>query len=93
MKQVIEHLLEGLNLEETLTDDKMCRMIRFLLALEDETFQLYIHLMNSTDNSRISTVFKDIAEMRMIKMAATDKIAVQSLDSLPCRLMERTDAD
>jgi len=69
MKQVIEHLLEGLNLEETLTDDKMCRMIRFLLALEDETFQLYIHLMNSTDNSRISTVFKDITEERRFQVS------------------------
>lgn len=64
MKQIIDHLVEGLNLEENLTDDEMSRMIRFLLALEDETFQLYIHLINSTDNSKISTVFKDIAEER-----------------------------
>lgn len=69
MKQVIDHLLEGLNLEETLTDDEMCRMIRFLLALEDETFQLYIHLMNSTDNSTISTVFKDITEERRFQVS------------------------
>ena len=62
MKQIIDHLLEGLNLEGYLTDDEMSRMIRFLLALEDETFQLYTHLMNSNDNPKINTVFKDITD-------------------------------
>jgi rubrerythrin len=69
MKQIIDHLLEGLNLEKNLTDDEMSRMIRFLLALEDETFQLYIHLMNSTDNPKISTVFQDIAEERRFQVS------------------------
>lgn len=61
MKQIIDHLLEGLNLEGDLTDEEMSRMIRFLIALEDEAFQLYIHLMNSTDNQRVNAVFKEIA--------------------------------
>lgn len=69
MKQVIDHLLEGLNLEENLTNEEMGRMIRFLLALEDETFQLYIHLMNSTDNPKISTVFKEITEERRFQVS------------------------
>ena len=64
MKQIIDHLLEGLNLEDNLTDEEMSRMIRFLITLEDETFQLYTHLINSTDNQKVNAVFKGIADKK-----------------------------
>jgi hypothetical protein len=56
MQQFIDHLLEGLNLGEKLSDEEMSRMIRFVLAFEEEAFQLYMHLMTSTDNCKISAV-------------------------------------
>ena len=68
MKQIIDHLLEGMNLEENLTDDEMSRMIRFLLALEDETFQLYTYLMNSSNNPKVNAVFKTITDERRFQV-------------------------
>jgi rubrerythrin len=69
MKEFVGHLLEDLNLEEKLTDEEMGRVIRFMLAFEDEAFQLYTHMMLSTDNSRISAVFKDIADEKRFQIA------------------------
>lgn len=61
MQQQID-LLEGLDLEKKLTDKEMSRVVRFMLAFEDEAFQLYTHLMTSTDNGKVSAVFKEIAD-------------------------------
>ena len=57
-------LLEDLDFETKLTDEDMNRVIRFMLAFEDEAYQLYTHLMTSTDNPGIIAVFKDIADER-----------------------------
>jgi len=62
MKKFVDHLLEGVDFAKKLTDEEMSRVIRFILAFEDEAFQLYMHLMTSTDNDKISAVFKDIAD-------------------------------
>ena len=62
MQQVIDHLLEGLDLEGKLTDEEMNRMIRFVLTFEEEAFQLYMHLMISTDNCSVSNVFKQLSD-------------------------------
>jgi rubrerythrin len=69
MQQFIDHLLEGLNLGEKLSDEEMSRMIRFVLAFEEEAFQLYMHLMTSTDNCKISAVFKDLADEKRFQLA------------------------
>ncbi|MEJ2728250.1 MAG: rubrerythrin [Deltaproteobacteria bacterium] len=62
MQEFIDHLLEGLDLERKLTDEEMTRVIRFMLAFEEEAFQLYTHLMSSTDNGKVRAVFKEIAD-------------------------------
>ena len=67
MQDVVD-FLEDLDLEASLTDKDMKRVIRFMLAFEDEAYRLYAHLMTSTDNSRISAVFKDIAEERRFQV-------------------------
>ena len=69
MQQFIDHLLEGLDLEGKLTDEEMNRMIRFVLTFEEEAFQLYTHLMTSTDNWKISTVFKQLADEKRFQVA------------------------
>jgi rubrerythrin len=60
--------LEDINFEQTLTDEEMRRVIRFLLAFEEETFQLYTRLLVSTDNARVESIFKDIADERRFQI-------------------------
>jgi rubrerythrin len=62
-------LLEDLNFEDILTDKEMKRVIRFMLAFEDEAFWLYLHLMTSTENIKISTVFKEIADEKRFQVS------------------------
>jgi rubrerythrin len=69
MQEFIDHLLEGLDLDRKLTDEEMSRMIRFVLAFEEEAFQLYTHLMTSTDNCKISAVFKHLADEKRFQVA------------------------
>jgi rubrerythrin len=61
-QQFIDHLLEDLDFEEKLNDEEMSRVIRFILAFEDEAFHLYTHLISSTDNQTIKAVFKEISD-------------------------------
>ncbi|MGD8304986.1 MAG: hypothetical protein PVI55_21390 [Desulfobacterales bacterium] len=68
MKDFIDHLLEGVDLEGKLTDEEMGRVIRFILAFEDEASRLYAHIMTSTDNHRIRAVFKEIADEKRFQV-------------------------
>jgi len=69
MQEFIDHLLEGLDLDGKLTDEEMSRMIRFVLAFEEEASRLYMHLMTSTDNCKISGVFKRLADEKRYQVA------------------------
>jgi rubrerythrin len=69
MQEFIDHLLEGLDLDSKLTDEEMSRMIRFVLAFEEEAFQLYMHLMTSTDNCKIGAVLEHLAEEKRFHLA------------------------
>jgi hypothetical protein len=69
MQQFSDHLLEGLDFGGNLTDKEMNRMIRFVLTFEEEAFQLYMHLMTSTDNWKISAVFKQLADEKRLQVA------------------------
>jgi rubrerythrin len=67
-QQFIDHLLEDLDFAEKLTDEEMSRVIRFMLAFEDEAFQFYTHLISSTDDGKIRAVFKEIADDKQFQI-------------------------
>lgn len=73
MKEVID-LLEDLDLRKKLSDEEMVRVIRFMLAFENEAFQLYMHLMTNTDNLKVSTLFKDIADEKRFQVTHLIKL-------------------
>ena len=67
-QQFIDHLLEDLDFEEKLTDTEMSRVIRFMLAFEDEAFQLYTQLISCTYNYPLKAVFKEIADDKQFQV-------------------------
>ena len=68
MQEFID-LLEDLDLENKLTEAEMARVIRFILAFEDEAFRLYQHIMTSTDNQSVRSIFKDIADEKRFQVS------------------------
>ena len=52
----------GLTNDRKLTDAKLIRAIRFMVAAEYEATQLYMQLAESTDNKLAIEILKDIAD-------------------------------
>lgn len=52
----------GLAHGKKLTDAELVRAIRFMVAAEYEAVQLYMQLIESTDNALAISVLKDIAD-------------------------------
>ena len=52
----------GLANERKLTNEKLVRAIRFMVAAEYEAVQMYVQLAESTDNKFAMAVLKDIAD-------------------------------
>ncbi len=52
----------GLATDRKLTDEELIRAIRFMIAAEYEAIQLYMQLVESTDNKLAIKVLKDIAD-------------------------------
>jgi rubrerythrin len=77
MKEFVDDLLEDLDLEKKLTDEEMVRVIRFMLAFEEEAFQLYTHLMTSSDNVKIRAVFKEVADDKRFQVAQLIRLLSQ----------------
>jgi rubrerythrin len=48
--------------DRKLTDEELIRAIRFMVAAEYEAIQLYMQLVESTDNKLAIKVLKDIAD-------------------------------
>jgi rubrerythrin len=52
----------GLACDRKLTDAELIRAIRFMIAAEYEAIQLYMQLVESTDNQLAKAVLKDVAD-------------------------------
>ena len=72
----------GLAKERKLTHEELIRAIRFMIAAEYEAIQLYMQLVESTDNKLAIEVLKDIADeervhagefLRLLKHLAPDE--------------------
>lgn len=56
------HPFAGVAKDKKLTDEELIRSIRFMIAAEYEAIQLYMQLVESTDNKLAIEVLKDIAD-------------------------------
>ena len=56
----------GLTNERKLTDAELIRAIRFMVAAEYEATQLYMQLIDSTENKLAQKVLKDIADEELV---------------------------
>ncbi len=56
----------GLANDRKLTDEELIRAIRFMIAAEYEATQLYMQLVESTDNKLAIAVLKDIAYEELV---------------------------
>ena len=56
------HPFSGLAKERKLTDSELIRAIRFMVSAEYEAIQLYMQLVESTDNELAIDILKDIAD-------------------------------
>ena len=56
----------GLANERKLTKEELIRAIRFMVAAEYESTQLYLQLAESTDNKLAIEVLKDIADEELV---------------------------
>ena len=72
----------GLKKDRKLTNEELIRAIRFMIAAEYEAIQLYMQLVESTDNKLAQDVLKDIADeervhagefLRLLKELAPDE--------------------
>ena len=72
----------GLKKDRKLTNEELIRAIRFMVAAEYEAIQLYMQLVESTDNKLAKDVLKDIADeervhagefLRLLKELAPDE--------------------
>jgi len=56
----------GLANERKLTNEELVRAIRFMVAAEYEATQLYMQLIDSTENKLAQKVLKDIADEELV---------------------------
>jgi len=56
------HPFAGLAKDRKVSDQELIRAIRFMVAAEYEAIQLYMQLVESTDNKLAIEVLKDIAD-------------------------------
>ena len=72
----------GLKKDRKVTHEELVRAIRFMVAAEYEAIQLYMQLVESTDNKLAQAVLKDIANeervhagefLRLLKELAPDE--------------------
>jgi rubrerythrin len=72
----------GLANDRKLTDEELVRAIRFMVAAEYEAVQLYMQLVDSTDNKLAQAVLTEIADeervhagefLRLLKELAPDE--------------------
>ena len=72
----------GLKKDRKVTHEELVRAIRFMVAAEYEAIQLYMQLVESTDNKLAQAVLKDIADeervhagefLRLLKELAPDE--------------------
>lgn len=56
------HAFSGMASDRKLSHEELVRAIRFMIAAEYEAIQLYMQLVESTDNKLAREVLKDIAD-------------------------------